>query len=160
MRNFCKLLIISSFLWEVWRIWKHGIMREPQTLAFTRHLSCILTLPLITATPLANARSLGTGSMCNRHKRREICAEILLAGAVMGSENLSGAKGNSHSQLNAHFASLLPETCVSSSITTALFRCQKPTRIRSCNTTCSGSRADHTPKTERKTPSSASLPAL
>lgn len=93
----------SCMSWHPLKEWDNK--SEGKRLVFACHLSSSLTLGLITASPLANAPSLGTGSMCNLHKRWEICTKTL-AGAIMGSENLSGAKGNSHSQLNAHFAFL------------------------------------------------------
>lgn len=43
---------------------------EVERLVLACHLSSALTLALITASPLANAASLGRRSMCSRHKRR------------------------------------------------------------------------------------------
>lgn len=43
---------------------------EVERLVLACHLSSALTLALITASPLANAASLGLRSMCSRHKRR------------------------------------------------------------------------------------------
>ncbi|KAK2904561.1 hypothetical protein Q8A73_011218 [Channa argus] len=43
---------------------------EVERLVLACHLSPALTLALITASPLANAASLGLRSMCSRHKRR------------------------------------------------------------------------------------------
>ena len=94
---------------------------EVGRLVLACHLSSALTLALITASPLANAASLGRRSMCSRHKHgREVCTRKTRARAIMRSGNLSGAKGNSHQRLNAHFAFLSPSLLRSSSLCRAL----------------------------------------
>lgn len=59
----------SSLLTRSVRTHTH-IGGEVGRLVLTCHLSSALTLALITASPLANAASLGLRSMCSRHKRR------------------------------------------------------------------------------------------
>lgn len=63
----------SCMSWHPLKEWDNK--SEGKRLVFACHLSSSLTLGLITASPLANAPSLGTGSMCNLHKRWEICTK-------------------------------------------------------------------------------------
>lgn len=68
---------MERLAWAVWVVWPAlgRTVHWGERLAIACHLSPTLMLVLITSSPLANAPSLGTRSMCNRHKRREICTK-------------------------------------------------------------------------------------
>lgn len=67
--SFLSLLTRFAFPLSSVRTHTH-IGGEVGRLVLACHLSSALTLALITASPLANAASLGLRSMCSRHKRR------------------------------------------------------------------------------------------
>lgn len=74
-----------------------------ETLVLAFHLSSALTLALITASRLLNGASLGSRSMCSRHK----CTGKREPRPLWDGEE-PGVTSASHRRLNAHFASVSP----------------------------------------------------